>query len=146
MKKIFCAICALLIICAAAFAEAPELNSKGYVLVSTASESKWFPLPDEELGEYSFTVKQQLNGEEIQNTITIFTDGVYVSESNCENQDCIEEGTVTLENMKERVLGNMIVCLPHSLTVQLYSREELLEFAAQQQAQAETENGSEAAK
>ncbi len=49
-----------------------------------------------------------------------------MEESNCPNQDCLRQGEVTLESRKERVLANMIVCLPHQLVLELLSREEVM--------------------
>ena len=46
--------------------------------------------------------------------------------STCDNQDCVKQGVVTLENMEERLLGNMIICLPNQVTLSLYTTEELL--------------------
>ena len=61
--------------------------------------------------------------------------------SNCDNQDCVGQGEVTLENRDSRILFNMVICLPHRLTLELLTREEaearLLEAYA---AVAEAEN------
>ena len=35
---------------------------------------------------------------------------------------------MTLENKGERILGNMIICLPNQVTLQLYSRDELMDW------------------
>ena len=47
--------------------------------------------------------------------------------SNCENQNCIYQGEVTLENRDERMLLNMIICLPHELRLELLSADEARE-------------------
>jgi len=47
-----------------------------------------------------------------------------MAESSCDNQDCIYQGTVTLENKKERVLQNMILCLPNEVILELLTEEE----------------------
>ena len=58
--------------------------------------------------------------------------------SNCDNQNCVQEGTVTLENMNQRVLFNMVLCLPHQLSLEMLTASEaettLLEMLAQQEA------------
>ena len=59
------------------------------------------------------------------------TIGFWMEESNCEGQDCVNEGEVTLENREERVLWNMIVCLPHQLVLELITREEALSLVNQ---------------
>ena len=49
-----------------------------------------------------------------------------MEDSTCANHDCIDQGIVTLENRKERILGNMIICLPNQVCLQLYTPEEIL--------------------
>ena len=41
--------------------------------------------------------------------------------------------SLTLENREERILGNMIICLPNQVTLQLFTPEELLEMMKGQQ-------------
>ena len=101
--------------------------AKGYVLVTTATQSGWLPLPEE--GEVSYPLRQLLpNGTEAVNTIHLTPEGVYMEDSTCEGHDCVQQGVVTLDNRKERILGNMIICLPNQVTLQLYTPEELLEM------------------
>ena len=102
--------------------------AKGYVLVTTATQSGWLPLPEEE--EVSYPLRQLLpNGTEAVNTIHLTPEGVYMEDSTCEGHDCVQQGVVTLDNRAERILGNMIICLPNQVTLQLYTPEELLEMA-----------------
>ena len=54
-----------------------------------------------------------------------------MEKSNCEGQDCVDEGEVTLENRQERILGNMVICLPHQLMLYLITREEAVSFLSQ---------------
>lgn len=62
----------------------------------------------------------------IHNVIAISADGdVYMEESNCENQDCIHQGRVNLGNIYQRPLGNMIVCLPNRVVVELIAAPQL---------------------
>ena len=101
--------------------------AKGYVLVTTATQSGWLPLPEE--GEVSYPLRQLLpNGTEAVNTIHLTPEGVYMEDSTCEGHDCVQQGEVTLDNRAERILGNMIICLPNQVTLQLYTPEELLEM------------------
>ena len=51
-----------------------------------------------------------------------------MEEANCQNQDCVGQGEVTLENRYERILSNMIICLPNQVVLQLYSPEETMEM------------------
>ena len=106
--------------------------AKGYVLVTTATQSGWVPLPEE--GEVSYPLRQLLpNGTEAVNTIHLTPEGVYMEHSTCDGQDCVQQGEVTLDNRDARILGNMIICLPNQVTLQLFTTEELLEMAKGQQ-------------
>ncbi|MBQ8111099.1 MAG: NusG domain II-containing protein [Clostridia bacterium] len=101
--------------------------AKAYVLVSTATQTGWLPLPEE--GELSFPLKQTLpDGSEAVNVIHLTPDGVYMEDSTCENHDCVNQGLVTLENREERILSNMIICLPNQVWLQLLTPEEILEM------------------
>ena len=107
--------------------DAAPSPAKAYVLVSTATQSGWLPLPEE--GEVSYPLRQVLpDGTEAVNVIHLTPEGVYMEDSTCANHDCIDEGMVTLENRGERILGNMIVCLPNQVCLQLYTPEEVLEL------------------
>lgn len=104
--------------------DAVELTAPGYVLVSTATQAGWLPLPEE--GEQDYPLRQVLSdGTELLNVIHLTPEGVCVTEANCENHDCMNQGEVTLENLEERILGNMIVCLPNQVLIQLYTREQV---------------------
>ena len=97
--------------------------SIAYVLVQTNGGAGLLPLPME--GEYSRTVRQVMDdGTEAVNVLRLTPEGFRMTDANCEGHDCISEGEVTLENREERVLWNMIICLPHQLSVELITREE----------------------
>ncbi len=111
--------------------QASPKPARGYVLVTTAAQSGWLPLPEE--GELSYPLRQLLpDGTEAVNTIHLTPDGVYMEDSTCEGHDCVQQGVVTLENRQERILGNMIICLPNQVTLQLFTPEELLEMMKEQ--------------
>ena len=104
----------------------------GYVRVITPTQSGWLPLPAEE--DMVFPLRQiTADGREDVNMIHLTPTGVYVESANCDNQDCVKQGEVTLENMHDRVMGNAIICLPHQVYLELYSTEELLAAAAAQE-------------
>lgn len=106
--------------------EAPK-PAKGYVLVTTATQSGWLPLPEE--GEVSYPIRQVLpDGTEAENVIHLTPEGVYMEDSTCANHDCIQQGIVTLENREERILSNMIICLPNQVSLQLFTSEEVLQM------------------
>ena len=97
--------------------------SIAYVLVRMQDGAGLLPLPLE--GEYTRTIRQVFeDGSEAINVLHLTPDGVWMEEANCEGQDCIKMGEVTLENREERVLWNMIICLPHQLSLELITRSE----------------------
>ena len=98
-------------------------SSIGYVLVQLSNSGGLLPLPQE--GEYTKTIRQVMeDGSEYVNVIHVTPTGFWMEESNCEGQDCVDEGEVTLENRQERILGNMVICLPHQLVLYLITRQE----------------------
>ena len=104
--------------------------SVAYVLVRMQNAIGLLPLPME--GEYTRTIRQKMaDGTEAVNVLHLTTNGVWMEDSNCEGHDCINEGEVTLENREERVLWNMIICLPHQLSLELITREEALQMTGQ---------------
>ena len=105
----------------------------GYVYVLCGEQYRWYPLPLEDQEEYEINVRQTgEDGTEYVNTIHFTHDGVYMAYSTCENQDCVNEGLVTLTNKDERVLGSWIVCLPQQVSLQLYTADELMALLAEQ--------------
>ncbi len=105
----------------------PELTARGYVLISAATVSGWLPLPEEE--DVIYPLRQVIPGiGETENVIHLTPEGVYIEEATCENHDCVEQGIVTLENRSSRVLGNMIICLPNQVFLELFTPEEVLEM------------------
>ena len=67
------------------------------------------------------------------------TDSVFMAHSTCDNQDCVQQGVVSLENKSERVLLNLIVCLPNQVSVELFDQAEMYEMLAQAEAATATE-------
>ena len=95
-----------------------EYPAESYLIVNTNS-STYSPIPLTE--DNSFRITQQDGSE---NVIHIGENSFYMESSNCENQNCVEQGEVTLENREKRLLFNMVICLPHNLSLELLSREE----------------------
>ena len=54
-----------------------------------------------------------------ENTIAVTADSVCMLHADCENQDCVNMGEVTRDNLELRVMGGFIVCLPHRLSVEV---------------------------
>lgn len=100
----------------------PDLSQVKAFLVVTVGDKTYQPIPLTEEGYYRFR-----HGDCI-NIVHVTPTSIDMHEANCDNQDCVEEGEVTLENKDTRILGNRIICLPNQVTLQLYSRDELMDW------------------
>ncbi len=95
-----------------------EYPAASYLFVNTGG-SAYSPIPLN--GDNSFRITQQDGSE---NVIHIGENSFYMESSNCKNQNCVGQGEVTLENRESRALFNMVICLPHNLSLELLTREE----------------------
>ena len=102
---------------------APLQEAKAYLL-ATIGGIMYEPIPLLEEADYSIT--QQATG--LENVIHVTPDSITMASSNCDNQDCVQQGTVTLENRDTRILQNMIICLPNGVTLELLTPEEVAEI------------------
>ena len=100
----------------------PDLSQVKAFLVVTVGDKTYQPIPLTEAGYYRFR-----HGDCI-NIVHVTPTSIDMHEANCDNQDCVEQGEVTLENKDTRILGNRIICLPNQVTLQLYSRDELMDW------------------
>lgn len=107
------------------FDEDGQLPASAYLCVTSPSASGWLPLPEEDSCEFRL-VQTMPDGTEAENIIQLTPEGIRMASANCSNQDCLMQGEVTLENRDERILYNMIICLPHQVVLELFSREEVL--------------------
>lgn len=73
------------------------------------------------LGDDEISVKQA-DGK--LNVIGITDSSIFMKSATCDNQACIKQGTVTLDNIEERVLQNMIICLPNEVVLSLLTPQE----------------------
>ena len=102
----------------------------GYILVQEENTVGFLPLPTE--GEQIQEIIQtQPDGTAWRNVIRMTPEGFCMVEADCEGHDCIEEGEVTLGNIQDRLLWNMVICAPHRLTLCLYSPEEAAALSRQ---------------
>ena len=118
--------------------ESGETVTLGYVLCDLPASGKYglLPLPLE--GEETYPVAQLFeDGTRAENVLHLFPDGFYMESSTCENQDCVHQGTVTLENRSSRVMGGCVICLPNQVMAELYSAEEIQEMLKNQEASEE---------
>ena len=65
---------------------------------------------------HTVTIEQPEVGS---NTVALTGDSVRMDHADCENQDCVNMGEVTRENLELRVMGGFIVCLPHRISVEV---------------------------
>ena len=100
----------------------------GYIFVQSNGEGGWIPLSTGE--DFLVTVSRE-GDDTIKNVIRLTQTGFVMDSSTCDNQDCVQQGEVTLENKDDRVLMNMVLCLPHNLSVELYSIEEVIAMMEQ---------------
>ena len=54
-----------------------------------------------------------------RNEVRIEKGRVYMAFSTCENQNCVNQGEMTPDNIASRALSNWIICLPNRVTVEL---------------------------
>ena len=99
-----------------------EYPADSYLLLTTASGTR-LPIPLNADNAFRIT---QADGSE--NVVHIGKDSFYMESSNCENQNCVQQGEVTLANRETRILFNMVICLPHNLRLELVTREEARSF------------------
>ena len=115
---------------AEAYLEAHPAES--YLYVEAAAGALMVPLTEER----TIPIDQ---GNGAVNNIHIGVNSAYMESSTCDNQNCVDQGEITLENRETRVLYNMIICIPHDLLLELMTPEEALEqLEALYQAQLET--------
>ena len=100
---------------------APErtADTKAYLRIQVGSEI-WPLIPLTDGGEYTVT---QPTGE--TNIIHTTAQGAVMHFSTCDNQNCVDQGAVTLDNREEGILGNMIICLPNEVVLELHTPETL---------------------
>ena len=93
-------------------------DSRAFLVITVAGEM-YEPIELTEDGRYSITRGDMVN------VIAVTKDSVTMHSSTCENQDCVLQGTVSLANRNDRVLQNMILCMPNEVVLELYTEEEV---------------------
>lgn len=92
--------------------------AQGYLLV-TVGDVVFAPYPLLEARDLPIV---QVDGQ--QNLVHLTPQGFVMTSATCENQDCVGQGEVTLQNRDMRILGNLIVCLPNQVMLELLTPEE----------------------
>lgn len=101
--------------------DTPKEPANAYLVVTVAG-AMYEPIPMYEEARYTITRGDMVN------VIAVTEDSVCMHSSSCDNQDCVEQGTVTLKNRDGRVLQNMIICLPNEVVLELFTPEEVAQL------------------
>ena len=101
---------------------APEkdADTRAYLRIQVGSDL-WPLIPLTDGGEYE--ILQSDTGA--RNVVHTTREGAVMHFSTCENQNCVEQGEMTLSNLERRAMGNLIVCLPNQVVVELVNAEEV---------------------
>ena len=91
-----------------------------YMLL-TVGDVVFMPYPLLEERELPIT---QADG--MKNVVHISPSGFFMASATCENQDCVHQGEVTLQNRDLRILGNQVVCLPNKVMLELLTPKEAM--------------------
>ena len=87
---------------------------KGYVVITVGNRQYGDPIPMDR--DKVITVRQS-DGKE--NKVHITPEKVYMEHSTCENQDCVGQGEITLDNYRTRILSTYVICLPNAVTIEM---------------------------
>lgn len=104
---------------------AAENGVQAYLRVQVGDQV-WEPIALRDGDEYTIT---QPDGK--TNVVHATATGAVMHSSTCDNQSCVQQGEVTLENRDTRVLSNMIICLPNQVILEVLTPEEAGMEAAQ---------------
>lgn len=100
-------------------AQVPELIPADAYLSVQVGQVVYDPFPLLEDNELSIRQK-----EDMLNVIGVTKTSIWMKSSTCDNQACVHQGIVTLDNMSTRVLQNMIICLPNEVVLSLLTPQE----------------------
>ena len=95
--------------------EAPEKAAEAeaylYIIVN-GRISAIYPI-----GEEGDVTVDQGNGK--VNVVHLTGNGFYMASSTCDNQLCVQQGEVTIDNYQQRILGASVLCLPNNVDLEL---------------------------
>ena len=92
-------------------AKGPEAEAYLYIIVN-GRISGIYPI-----GEEGDVTVDQGNGK--VNVIHLTENGFYMASSTCDNQLCVQQGEVTIDNYQQRILGASVLCLPNNVDLEL---------------------------
>lgn len=87
---------------------------RGHVVLTVGGRQYGDPIPMDR--DKIITLKQE-NGK--INKVHITPEKVYMESSTCDNQDCVQQGEISLENYQTRVLSTYVICLPNNVTIEM---------------------------
>ena len=87
---------------------------RGYVVLTVGGRQYGEPIAMDR--DKIITLKQD-DGK--INRVHITPQAVYMESSTCENQDCVGQGEVHVDNYKDRILGTYIICLPNNVSIEM---------------------------
>lgn len=94
---------------------APQTGEvRGYVVITVGNRQYGDPIPMDR--DKVITIRQN-DGKE--NKVHITPEKVYMEHSTCENQDCVGQGEITLDNYRTRILSTYVICLPNAVTIEM---------------------------
>ena len=93
-------------------------GTQAYLRVQVGDQV-WEPIALADGDEYTIS---QPDGK--TNVVHVSATGAVMHSSTCDNQSCVQQGEVTLENRDARVLSNMIICLPNEVILEILTPEE----------------------
>ena len=94
---------------------APQTGEvRGYVVITVGNRQYGDPIPMDR--DKVITIRQS-DGK--INKVHITPEKVYMEHSTCENQDCVGQGEITLDNYKTRILSTFVICLPNAVTIEM---------------------------
>lgn len=94
---------------------APQTDEvRGYVVITVGNRQYGDPIPMDR--DKVITIRQS-DGKE--NKVHITPQKVYMEHSTCENQDCVGQGEITLDNYQTRILSTFVICLPNAVTIEM---------------------------
>lgn len=86
----------------------------GYVILTVNGRQYGDPIAMDR--DKIITIKQD-DGK--VNKVHITPEKVYMESSTCENQDCVQQGEITLDNYKTRILSTFVICLPNNVSIEM---------------------------
>ena len=91
--------------------KAPEAEAYLYIIVNGRISGIYA------VGEEGDVTVDQGDGK--VNVIHMTEKGFYMASSTCDNQLCVHQGEVTVDNYQQRILGASVLCLPNNVDLEL---------------------------